>query len=86
MYTVEYTDFSGNIIAESEAFDNGNYYKSYLCNEVIVKSQIIKNKEIVYINYFFIEKDDLHKCVNQHRNKCKNIAASFHNQKILLIN
>ena len=78
IYKVKYTDLRGNIITESEAFENGSYYKSYLSNGVVIKNKIVKDKEIVYIHYFFIEKDDLYECVNQHRNKYKNISACFH--------
>jgi len=80
MYEVKYEDLRGNIINENEALENGNYYKSYYENNIIVKTEIVKNKEILNVHYFYIEKEDLSKNVQQHINNYKNVSACFHNK------
>lgn len=80
MYCIRYTDLKGNIINKSEALENGNYYKRYYDNDIVVKTEIVKNKEILNIHYFHITKDDLCECVCQHMEKYKDISACFHNK------
>ncbi|WPC42627.1 hypothetical protein [Clostridium sp. JS66] len=66
MYGIKYTDLRGNIINENEALENGNYYKTYYNGDIVEENEIVKNKEIIYIHYFNIAKDNLCECLRQH--------------------
>ncbi len=69
MYEIKYKDLKGKIINESEVLEEGNYYKIYYDDNIVVKEEIVKNKKIFNIHYFHIGKDDLCECILQHMDK-----------------